>query len=203
MGVGVNRGVGVMGVLLLGLSLSMGCASTQMDSTWTDPSAQGADLNKMAVLYMTSDEGVRRMAEDAVASEMASEVEVVQVVPSYQALQGVDLNDLQQVKTTLSAKGYDGVMVMRLAGVTETPVAVDAYRSLDGYYGWAAPAAYGDDYLDEEVTVRMVSNLYDVEKNKLIWSGMSETFDPGSAKGLVQSVSKKVGQSLEKQGIIH
>jgi hypothetical protein len=181
------------------VAVGAGCASTQMDSTWTDPSARGNDIDKMAVIYMGQDEGVRRMAED----EVAKKITAAQVVPSYVALAGVDLDNREQVRSKLQAGGFDGVMVMRLASVTEQPVAVDGpYGTFDGYYGWAAPNVYDDDYLVEETIVRMISNVYDVDQNKLIWSGTSETFDPDSAKQLVDDVSRKVAENLQKEQII-
>ena len=48
----------------------------------------------------------------------------------------------------------------------------------------------------------MVSNLYDLNQNKLIWSGTSQTFDPASAKQFMNDVSKAVAKSLEKDRII-
>jgi hypothetical protein len=199
MSVGVNRVKVAALVCSFGLALMAGCASTQMDSTWTDPAARGTDIDKLAIIYMGQDEGVRRIAEDEVAKKITS----TQVVPSYVALAGVDLDDREAVRSKLQAGGYDGVMVMRLASISEQPVAtVGPYGTFDGYYGWAAPTVYDDDYLDEETTVRMVSNVFDVEKNKLIWSGTSETFDPSSAKQLVDDVSRKVAESLEKEQII-
>ena len=197
---GVNRLKLAARAALVGLALTVGCASTQMEDTWTDPAARGADMEKMAVIYMGQDEGVRRMAEDEVSKEITG----AQVVPSYQALQGVALDDREAVRQKLQAGGYDGVIVMRLASVTEQPVAVGGpYGTFDGYYDWAAPTVYGPAYLDTETTVRMVSTVYDVDQNKLIWSGASETFDPNSAKQLVEDVSRKVGETLEKEGIIH
>jgi hypothetical protein len=199
MSAGVNRVKVAVLACSFGLALMAGCASTQMDSTWTDPAARGTDIDKLAIIYMGQDEGVRRIAEDEVAKKITS----TQVVPSYVALAGVDLDDREAVRSKLQAGGYDGVMVMRLASITEQPVAtVGPYGTFDGYYGWAAPTVYDDEYLDEETTVRMVSNVFDVEKNKLIWSGTSETFDPSSAKQLVDDVSRKVAESLEKEQII-
>jgi hypothetical protein len=198
MSAGVNRVNLVALACSVGLAVTAGCASTQMDSTWTDPAARGTDIDKMAIIYMGQDEGVRRMAEDEVASKITG----AQVVPSYVALEGVDLDDKQQVRSKLQAGGFDGVMVMRLASITEQPVAVAGpYGTFDGYYGWAAPTVYDDDYLDEETTVRMVSNVFDVNQNKLIWSGTSETFDPSSAKQLVDDVSRKVAEQLEQEKI--
>jgi hypothetical protein len=200
MSTGGNRGMVAGLACSFGLALMAGCASTQMDSTWTDPAARGTDIDKMAVIYMGQDEGVRRMAEDEVAKKITG----AQVVPSYVALAGVDLDNKQAVRSKLQSGGYDGVMVMRLASITEQPVAVGGpYGTFDGYYGWAAPTVYDDDYLDEETTVRMISNVFDVDQNKLIWSGTSETFDPDNAKKLVGDVSKKVAENLEKEQIIH
>jgi hypothetical protein len=199
MNAGVNR-VKVAGLAFsFGLALAAGCASTQMESTWTDPAAKGTNIDKMAIIYMGQDEGIRRMAEDQVAKKIKG----AQVVPSYIALAGVDLNNREQVRTKLQAGGFDGVMVMRLASISEQPVVVEGpYSTFDGYYGWAAPTVYSDDYLEDETTVRMVSNVFDVDQNKLIWSGTSETFDPDSAKELVDDVSKKVAEKLEKDHII-
>ncbi len=52
------------------------------------------------------------------------------------------------------------------------------YGSFDGYYDFAGAAAFAPGYLETDTIVHMVSNLYDLNQNKLIWSGTSQTFDP-------------------------
>jgi hypothetical protein len=46
-----------------------------------------------------------------------------------------------------------------------------------------------------DTIVHVVSNLYDLDQNKLIWSGVSQTSDPASAKEFMTSVSKAVAKS--------
>ena len=48
----------------------------------------------------------------------------------------------------------------------------------------------------------MVSNLYSLEQNKLLWSGVSKTFDPSSAQNFMTDVSKAVAKSLEKERVV-
>jgi hypothetical protein len=175
----------------------MGCASTQMTDTWTDPTAKGAAMSKIAVVCMTKDPGLRRIAEDTTASQMSG----AQAIPSYQVLGEADLKDREAVKTKLKAAGFNGVLVMRLASVSEQVDAVP-YGTFDGYYGWAGDAVYGPGYLETDTIVRVVSNLYSLDQNKLVWSGTSETFDPASAKQFMTDVGKAVAKSLQKDRII-
>jgi hypothetical protein len=178
---------------LFGAGLAAGCSSTQITDTWTDPSAQGKPMSKVAVLAMTPDEGIRRMAED----EAAKAVKNAQVVPSYQALAGVDLSDKAAVQAKLAEQGFQGLLVMRLAGVEEQVSAAP----LDAYYDDAYGMAYGP-YAEVDTVVRMVSNLYSVDQGKLIWSGASETFDPASVRQMVDDVARAVAKTLEKNGIL-
>ena len=178
-------------------TLAMGCATTEMTSTWTDPSAKGAAMSKIAVVCMTKDEGLRRIAEDTTAAQMTG----AQAVPSYQALGDTDLKDREAVKAKLRAGGFNGVLVMRLAGVSEQVTAVP-YDTFDGYYGWAGSTVYGPGYLQTDTIVHVVSNLYSLDQNKLVWSGTSKTFDPSSAKEFMTDVSKAVAKSLQKERII-
>ncbi|MES1164498.1 MAG: hypothetical protein ABUR63_01970 [Verrucomicrobiota bacterium] len=175
------------------------CATTDMTSTWTDPAAKGAALSKVAVICMTKDAGLRRIAEDSAAANLTG----AQAIPSYQILGETDLKDREAVKGKLRAAGVNGVLVMRLTGVTEQVTPMDGpYGSFDGYYDFAGAAAFAPGYLQTDTIVHVVSNLFDLNQNKLIWSGTSQTFDPASAKQFMNDVSKAVAKSLQKDRLI-
>jgi hypothetical protein len=146
---------------------------------------------------MTKDPGLRRMAEDAAAAQLQG----AQAVPSYRILGEADLKDREGVKAKLKEQGFQGVLVMRMAGVTEQ-VSPVTYGTFDGYYGWAAGAAYDPAYLQTDTIVHVVSSLYSLQDDKLIWSGTSQTFDPSSAKSFMTSVSKAVAKSIQKDRLV-
>src|SRR5437868_14304441 len=91
-----------------GLALSAlvaSCASTDMTSTWTDSTAKGASLSKVAVVCLTKDAGLRRMAEDTTAANL----QAAQAVPSYQIVGDTDLKDREAVKRQLTPAGINAV----------------------------------------------------------------------------------------------
>jgi hypothetical protein len=180
--------------------LAMSCASTEMTSTWTDPSARGAALSRIAVVCLTKDAGARRMCEDAAASQLLG----VQATPSYQALGDTELRNREAVKAQLKSAGFQGVLVMRMTGVTEQVTAVDGpYGTFDGYYNWAGAAVYDPGYLQTDTVVHVISDLFSLQgQEKLIWSGVSQTFDPASSKSAVVDVSKAVAKSMQKDRVI-
>jgi len=179
-------------------ALSVGCATTEMTSTWTDPSAKGAAMSKIAVVCLAKDPGLRRIAEDGTAAQMAG----AQATPSYQVLGDTDLKDREAVKSKLKAAGFNGVLVMRLAGVTEQVTPVGPYDTFDGYYDYGVCSVYGPGAVETDTVVHIVSNLYSLDQNKLVWSGTSKTFDPSSAKQMVGDVGQAVAKSLQKDRII-
>lgn len=196
-----NRGRGAVAALLaFGLALAAAsCASTEMTSTWTDPSAKGAELSKVAVVCFAKDPGLRRMAENSAAEHLQG----AQAVPSYQVLGDTDLRNRDAVKKQLTAAGFQAVLIMRLAGVNEQVTVVGGpYASLDGYYDWADGVVYGPGYLETDTVVHVISNLYSLQDQKLIWSGVSQTFDPASAQSFMNDVSKAVAKSLEKNRVV-
>jgi hypothetical protein len=191
---------GIWALAGLGLAtLVASCSSTQMTSTWTDPSAKGAALSKVAVIAMSSQPNLRQMAEETTASQLAG----AQAVASYRILGDTDLKDREAVKTKLRAAGMNGVLVMRLTGVSEQVAVVDGpYGSFDGYYDYAYGTAFAPGYLQTDTIVHMISNLYSLDQNKLIWSGVSKTFDPASAQNFMTDVSKAVAKSLQKERVV-
>ena len=160
-----DRATSVVACLALGATMAaMSCASTEMSSTWTDPSAKGAQLSKVAVICLAKDPGLRRMAEDTAAANLTG----AQAVPSYQVLGDTDLKNRDAVKEKLSSMGFQGVLVMRVASVNEQVTAVDGpYGTFDGYYDWAGAAVYAPGYLETDTVVHVVSNLYSLQDQKV------------------------------------
>jgi hypothetical protein len=177
--------------------VATGCASTEMTSTWTEPSAKGAQLSRVAVICMTKDEGLRRIAETSAAANLQG----ARAVPSYQVLGGTDMRNLDAVKQQLTRQDFQGVLVMRVAGVNER-VSTVPYGTFGGYYGWAGSMVYAPGYVQTDTIVHMISNLYSLPDQKLIWSGMSQTFDPASTQAFMNDVSKAVAKSLQKDRLI-
>jgi len=187
---------GLSVVLAATLALAAGaCSSTQMTNTWQAPNAAGTQLTKVAVVSLAKDEAIRRMAEDDVAGQLGP-----RAVPSYQVLAGMDLKDRQAVKSKLVQEGFDGALVMRLAGVTETVTpGMGPYGTFDGYYDYAYGSAYGPQV---DTKVHVVSSLYSLPDSKMIWAGTSQTFDPSSVKEVLDGVSKAVAKEVQKNRLI-
>jgi hypothetical protein len=199
----VNRKT-LLGVARVGLAFGFAlilasCASTKMTNTWIDPTAQGAGLSKIAVVSLSPDPGLRRMAEDSAASQITGAV----AEPSYRYVSDADVRNQEAVKAQLLAHGFDGALVMRVAAVTEQVRSYGApYFTFDAYYAWAGSAVFSPGYLQTDTIVHVVSNLYSLPENKLIWSGVSRSFDPSSTKALMNDVSKTVAKSLVKDRVV-
>jgi hypothetical protein len=171
-----------------------------MTSTWTDPTAKGASLSNVAVVCLTKDPSLRRMTEDAAASRLGG----ARAVPSYQILGEADLRDREAVTTTLRERGFQGVLLIRMAAVTEqiTPAPAN-YGSFSSYYGWAGGAIYDTASLQRGAVVHVVSNLYSLGDDNLIWSGVSQPLNPATAREFMTTrVSTDVAKSIQKDRLV-
>jgi hypothetical protein len=172
----MDQFIRVMVAAMLALMLPA-CASTTIRESWREPTAGRLEFRKVLALVISADGSMRRMAED----ELVRQMQRTEAVAAYTLLAEEDYRDLDKAKAKVTAAGFDGAVTMRLVGaekqVTGVPGTYAApYTSFWGYYG-----------LTDE---------------KLLWAGISETFNPSDAQTLVRDVVQAVAKELKKQGLV-
>jgi hypothetical protein len=179
-------------------------ASAKLKFSWRNPAYSGPRFKTILVIGMSNNLETRARFELALAKKLKR--------PGMKAIAGTDILlrptagklDLPYLREQIKAFHVDAVVVSRLVKVeTNTiyipgqPYFLPYYTSFYGYYGAVYPVVYSPDYLRTDTTVRVETNLYaaTAPDGVLVWTGMSDTFDPGSAnkviKGLVQLVVKE------------
>jgi hypothetical protein len=186
-------------LLLVGLLFSAGCASTQIAEFWVDPALKSLKFQKIAVLLIDPSQTRRRIGED----EIVRRLPAGSAVPGYLLFPQPEPVDFNQAGGRLRENGFDGAIVVRLLGVEDRvnwlpghPVPTPAYRP---YYSrrfyWYDPGYYRADQI-----LRVETSIYSLETNKLIWSGITESFNPPSPAALMAEVAETVIAALRKQG---
>jgi hypothetical protein len=180
-----------------------GCSSTELKSSWRDPSVSRIDITRLVTVAITPDPALRRTAEDA----MAQEIKNVPTVPSYSILTPQDEKDLQQARAKLKDAGIDGAVTMRLISMREkptyvAPAPIGTREPFWGYYGTGWSSVNEPGYWGTDTYARIETRLYSIPDQKLIWSGTSETFNPSDAQRVVAEVVQEAGKDLRKQGLI-
>jgi hypothetical protein len=61
---------------------------------------------------------------------------------------------------------------------------------------------YDPGYLRTDTIVQVETKVYALMDDKLIWAGLSETFNPRDAQARVRGVAQAVANDLKKQGLI-
>ena len=87
-----------------GVVLSAACASTSITSSWKDPSAEPLKFDKILVVFMTPNSGIRRPAED----ELVRLIERSEAVASYTMFPGDEARDEARAKAQIGDAGFDG-----------------------------------------------------------------------------------------------
>ena len=200
----MNRFAGVTALSVVALAM-VGCASTEIKDSWRDPQAtpESFQFKKVLAMAIVDDIVTRRVAED----ELARVIERTEVVPSYTILTQTDLKEPERAKEKIQQEAFDGVVTLRLTNMDKTVTYVPGsypapYSSFYGYYGYAWPATYEPGYLRTDTVATIETNIYTLNPEKLIWSGTSETFNPGTAREVVDDIARAVGAELMKQGLI-
>ncbi len=201
----------VIAVILAGATLANG-KSTKLVASWKNPQYSGPTFHRILVIGMSAKPGVRADFEDALSKLVARDG--VEAIPGNTILlrpEGTKL-DLDYLRTQVKEFKIDAVIVSRLVkvdkNVTYIPgqpyVPYPYYGSFYGYYGAVYPVVYSPDYLREDTTVRVETNVYAVRgtDGELVWTGVSDTFNPSSADKVIDGLSKLIVKELHKEAII-
>ena len=196
-------------ILLVSAALLAACGTvTKIPNAWRNPAHEGVPYQKIFVIGVGENDTNRRLFEDQFAAALAYKGAVASA--SYGALPHSERLTEAQIRGAIRGGSFDGVVVTRLLGVEEKTEYVPPrtytvprhYGGYYGYYGSSWDVVHEPGYTQTHTIVRLETNLYDVGSSELVWSGQSETFNPGSLKDIIDSVTKAVAKRLRKESLI-
>lgn len=202
----------VVGLVFAGLALGY-CKSTKLLTSWRNPNYAGQRFRKILVIGMSNNPATRADFEDALSLKIARNG--IEAIPGNSILLRPDTSklDLDYLRAQVRENHIDAVVVARLVkvdkNVTRIPgqsyvIPYGYYRSFYGYYGVVYQQVYTPDYLREDTTVRIETNLYATTPpdGELVWTGTSDTFNPKSAHKVIDALVKLVVKEMEKETIL-
>jgi hypothetical protein len=200
--------------VLLALSAIGNCKSTKLVASVKSPTYAGQRFKRVLVIGMSDNPAIRSDFEDAMANALKREG--VHAIPGHNILlrpKSAKM-DPEYLKAQIKEHNIDAVIVSRLVSVKNDVTYIPGqvytlpypyYNSFYGYYGGIYPQVYSPDYLREDKTVRVETNLYGTStpEGEFVWSGISDTFNPNPKKvdKAINVVVQVVVQDLEKEGI--
>jgi hypothetical protein len=198
--------------ILLAATATGNCKSTELVASLKSPTYSGHRFKKVLVIGMSEDPAIRSDFEDALANKLARDG--VEAIPGHSILLRPESSnmDMDYLKAQIREHHIEAVIITRMVkvehSITYIPghaytVPYPYYNSFYGYYPMAYRQVYTPDYLREDKKVRIETNLYatSTPEGELVWTGLSDTFNPSSAEKTINNVVKVVVKDLEKEGI--
>jgi len=181
-------------LLAAGLALAA-CASARSGivDSWKAPEAGPLHFNKVLALAVLDNESLRSRAEDALKANMRG----VQSVQGYKIFTVAELENLAGLKERLRKDGFDGVVVLSLAGAEQKVGWTTDDDPLAEEYAW-----YPTEHMAVDTIVRVEIKIFSLTEDKLIWGGISQNFNPKDTEDLVAKIVAAAGQELRRQGLI-
>ena len=176
---------------------------TRIVQRWVSPEVAQYQFDHVLAICIIKDETTRQLVEDA----MAARARKGNALPSYNILHEADLRDKEQAKRKILQMGFDGAVIMRPLRVEDRVNYVPGsyppyYGSFWGYYGWAWPNLYVPDYVYTDKIVQVETTIFSIKDDKLLWTTLSETKNPESARDVVLGIAKEIGKEARKRGLV-
>jgi hypothetical protein len=200
--------------LLLAVLTASAGKSVKMITSWYNSSYKGQTFHKILVIGVAQNPEVRADFEDQMAAQIARPG--IETIPGNHILLRPEPNvtlDLDYLRGQIRDNHIDAVVVSRLLKVDKKVTVVPSstyvapfpyYYSFYGYLGAVYPVVYDPGYTREDTTVSVETNVYATSKSDgdLVWNGFSKSFNPKSAKKIVDGLVKEVPKQMEKDGLL-
>jgi hypothetical protein len=160
-------------------------------------------MKNMVVFGGRLDETNRRTLEDAFVS--ALENHGVRATASYRMFPGA-LPSTEVAQSAMHKAGVDGALVSSMRGTSEKTRFVPGTYSGDFWYGYYGPGWGGvldPGYVVTDEFVNFETSLWDTRGNgKLVWSAVTQTKNPKSARDFASSLVRDVVRALATAGFL-
>jgi hypothetical protein len=204
----------LLGLCLLTLLTAVSAKSIKIVTSWFNPKYHGQTFHKVLVIGVAQNLEVRADFEDEMASKIARPG--IETIPGNQILLRPDPKakpDLDYLRAQIRDNHIDAVVVSRLLKVDKKVISIPSstyiapfpyYYSFYGYLGAVYPIIYDPGYEREDTTVSVETNVYATSKpdGDLVWTGVSHSFNPKSAKKVADGLVKEVPKQMEKDGLL-
>jgi hypothetical protein len=204
----------VLCFLLLAALTAVSGKSVKMISSWFNPKYQGQTFHKILVIGVAQNPEVRADFEDGMAAQIARTG--IETIPGNHILLRPDPNvkiDMDYLRGQIRDNHFDAVVVSRLMNVDKKVTVVPSstymapypyYYSFYGYLGAVYPMIYDPGYTRQDTTVSVETNVYATSKpdGDLVWTGLSKSFNPKSAKKVADGLVKELPKQMEKDGLL-
>lgn len=197
-------------LLVVAAALVSGCApSTRLTNAWVDPGYAGAPFKKVLVLAISKEAAQRRIFEDEFSAKLRSAG--VEAVPGYRLLPEDGRVEKDKLAETVRRAGADGAIVTRILhvdsrtayspGYVTVVPSIGYWRDFYGFYGsaWAVtvpPQVY------QYAVVVVETNLWRTADGTLVWSGTTQTTDPGELRKEIAGYAEIIIGALRERGLI-
>lgn len=206
-------------VLLLAAVLIAGCAPrSRLENHWFDPSTPRSyqDFRKVMVIAFVPDEAGRRRAEAALARALGGSNQVLAHTYPVSSPLG---RDGEVVRSQLLEAGFDGALIFRFLAREAEQRWVPGGVGLGPFVGprdirhpwglngfgpvwadsWAVWADPGQLRIDQRYYYE--TDLYDLENDSIVWSGLTSTLNPRDFTRKVDSIAGAVIEQMRKDGV--
>lgn len=214
-----------LSLLLLAALGPISCGTeTNLESQWELPNLKSKPFAKVAVIAVLKNKDAVDGFESTVVSDFNKRG--VQAVPGFSFLGGKKKMTKEEMEKLVNDTGADGVLIFKELAVDKshhyvpptTYVVPDGFGDWwdDDYWGYYNPYPWGywgywypatqvvttPGYWKTAVAYRVETSLYRVSDNKLIWTGISETYNPETRADMASSIANVVFRTLEKDDLI-
>ena len=196
--------------LLVAFGLSSCASQNQVVSEWKDPNYAARGGQKVVVMAVAENETNGRIWESEMSKQLSARGFNVIAGSSIMGQTGTR-PDSAAVAQKIADAGADLVMVTRMLAIDKetTYVPGNTYIAPGTYYGGyfglfthAYAAIETPGYIKQDTIVRLETSVFDVPTGRLVWGGVSESFNPSSTASLAQNVTEKIVHRLERSGMI-
>ena len=192
-------------IFLAGVFLLSSCTGTRIISSWREPgvTVNTSGLQKVWVMCLVQNESVRRDAEDEMAKRRPGVI-----FPTYERYPSeLVKNNNDLVNEGITKSGYEAIIIMRLVSKEQATSYVPGsapsyYGGWYGYYGYAATYYYDPGYYRTDEYYNVETSVYSLKQDKLIWTGMTETMNPGTVQSAIREIAGAVNQQMRKEGFL-
>jgi hypothetical protein len=196
----------VLAIAVIGL---IGCAaSTKIVNQWTNPEYTAPRFRRILVIAVSKQPGIRRTFEDEFVAQLKSAG--VDAVPSYRYIPEDGQAAEARMSEAVKLAGADAAVITRLIRVDKEievrpglymPAPAATFGFYPGYYNaWLGyydpPTVYQRDVYVSE------TNLYDLTKNQLVWSGTAQTIDPPDIGKAIKGYVSTVIETLKSKNLL-